>query len=32
MLVEVVSVVLRAPMDSTSEDSRDLSVLVMLGR
>lgn len=28
MLVEVVSVVLRAPMDSTSEDSRDLSLLI----
>lgn len=28
MLVEVVSVVLGAPMDSTSEDSRDHSVLM----
>lgn len=28
MLVEVVSVVLRAPRDSTSEDSRDRSVLI----
>lgn len=34
MLVEVVSEVLRAPMDSTSEvreDSRDLSLLVLWG-
>lgn len=34
MLVEVVSEVLRAPMDSTSEvfkDSRDLSLLVVWG-
>lgn len=30
MLVEVVSVVLRAPRDSTSEDSRDRSVLVSM--
>lgn len=29
MLVEVVSVVLRAPNDSTSEESRDLSLLVL---
>lgn len=28
MLVEVVSVVLRAPIDSTSEDSKDLSLLI----
>lgn len=29
MLVEVVSAVLRAPNDSTSEESRDLSFLVL---
>lgn len=29
MLVEVVSVVLRAPNDSASEESRDLSLLVL---
>lgn len=29
MLVEVVSVVLKAPNDSTSEESRDLSLLVL---
>lgn len=32
MLVEVVSVVLRVPNDSTSEESRDLSLLVLWGR
>lgn len=32
MLVEVVSVVLRAPRDSTSEDSMDLSLLVLEGQ
>lgn len=32
MLVEVVSVVLRAPIDSTSEDSKDLSLLVLCGQ
>lgn len=31
MLVEVVSVVLRAPIDSASEDSRDLSIRVLRG-
>lgn len=32
MLVEVVSVVLRAPIDSASEDIRDLSIRVLTGR
>lgn len=31
MLVEVVSVVLRAPIDSASEDSRDLSIRALRG-
>lgn len=31
MLVEVVSVVLRVPIDSASEDSRDLSIRALRG-